>query len=69
MGQYVYRCCTDKEICGFMTMELLYKYPISKCPNCDGYLLLKQVYDDDKKFIGCTNYKYDGTGCNYKEIK
>ena len=69
MGQYVYRCCTDKEICGFMTMELLYKYPISKCPNCDGHLLLKQVYDDDKKFIGCTNYKYDGTGCNYKEIK
>ena len=69
MGQYVYRCCTDKEICGFMTMELLYKYPIKKCPDCDGYLLLKQVYDDNKKFIGCTNYKYDGTGCNYKEIK
>lgn len=69
MKQYVYRCCTDKEICGFMTMDLLYKYPISKCPKCDGYILLKQVYDDNKKFIGCTNYKYDGTGCNYKEIK
>jgi len=68
--QYVYRCCTDKEICDFITNELLYKYPMSSCPKCkDGYLLLKQIYNDNEKFIGCTNYKYDGTGCNYTEIK
>ncbi len=71
MQQYVYRCCTDKEICNFMTNDLIYKYPITKCPRCvDGYLLLKKVSDKSgKKYIGCTNYKYDGTGCNYHEMK
>ena len=61
----VYRCCTDKEICDFMTNNLIYKPKIEKCPKCNGYLVFKQLYDDNILYMGCTNYKLDGTGCNY----
>ena len=69
MNQYVYRCCTDKEVCDFMTNDLLYKHPIKKCSTCkDGYLLLKHVYEKENiKYIGCTNYKVDNSGCNHIE--
>ena len=64
----VFRCCTDKEICDFMTNNLIYKPKIEKCPKCDGYLVFKQIYDSNKLYMGCTNYKLDGTGCNYTKI-
>lgn len=65
----VFRCCTDKEVCDFMTNNLIYKPKIEKCPKCDGYLVFKQIYDNNKLYMGCTNYKLDGTGCNYTKIK
>ena len=64
----VFRCCTDKEICDFMTNNLIYKPKIEKCPECDGYLVFKQIYDHNKLYMGCTNYKLDGTGCNHTKI-
>ena len=40
------------------------KMSIQKCDKCrDGYLVVKQGRDSGF-FLGCTNYKPDGTGCN-----
>jgi DNA helicase-4 len=39
------------------------KLSILKCDQCrDGYLIVKPTKDDNY-FLGCTNYKRDGTGC------
>ncbi len=63
-GLRLYICTNDPEICGFMTNDLKAgKMQIMKCDQCqDGYLIAKQGTKD--YFLGCTNYKSDGTGCN-----
>jgi len=38
---------------------------VLKCNNClDGYLIVKKKINSDAYFLGCTNYKQDGSGCN-----
>lgn len=63
-GLRLYICTNEPEICGFMTNEYRAgKLPIMKCDCCrDGYLIVKPAKDKDY-FLGCTNYKKDGTGC------
>lgn len=67
-------CSNDPEVCGFLTNDLngnIDKLSISKCPNCyDGYLIIKPIKDKkglnkEQRMLGCTNYKKDGTGCNF----
>ena len=66
-------CSNDPEVCGFLTNDLNgnpFKFSISKCPEChDGYLVVKPIKnrEDGKgdRMLGCTNYKPDGTGCNF----
>lgn len=65
-------CSNDPEVCGFMTNDLKGgKLSISKCPECeDGYLIVKPIRakdgsDSGERMLGCTNYKKDGTGCNF----
>lgn len=64
-GLRLYICTNEPEICGFMTNEVKAgKLSIIKCDQCrDGYLIVKPAQKDDY-FLGCTNYKKDGTGCN-----
>ena len=41
--------------------------PIIKCDECrDGYLIVKRGKGkgSGEPFLGCTNYKQDGTGCD-----
>lgn len=35
-----------------------------KCSCLDGYLIVKKKAEENSFFLGCTNYKSDGTGCN-----
>ena len=64
-GLRLFICTNEPEICGFMTNEYAAgKFSIMKCDCCrDGYLIVKKAKDKDY-FLGCTNYKKDGTGCN-----
>jgi DNA helicase-4 len=64
-GLRLYMCTNEPEICGFMTNEYKAdKLSIVKCDRCrDGYLIVKPGKSNDY-FLGCTNYKKDGTGCN-----
>ncbi len=64
-GLRLYICTNEPEICGFMTNDYRAgKMPIQKCDKCrDGYLIVKQRHDKEF-FLGCTNYKANGTGCN-----
>ena len=63
-GLRLYICSNEPEICGFMTNDYSGgKMAIQKCDKChDGYLIVKR----GKKgyFLGCTNYKENGTGCD-----
>lgn len=63
-GLKLFICTNEPEICGFMTNEYKAgKLSIMKCDQCrDGYLIVKPTKDNDY-FLGCTNYKRDGTGC------
>lgn len=63
-GLRLYICTNDPEICGFMTNEYKAgKISILKCDQCrDGYLIVKPG-KENSYFLGCTNYKKDGTGC------
>jgi len=63
-GLRLYICTNEPEICGFMTNEYKAgKLSILKCDQCiDGYLIVKPG-KDNSYFLGCTNYKKDGTGC------
>ena len=58
-------CTNEPEVCSYMTNELKAgKLSIIKCDSCrDGYLVVKPARDGDY-FLGCTNYKKDGTGCS-----
>lgn len=64
-GLRLYLCTNEPEICGFMTNE--YKagsMSIMKCNCCrDGYLVIKPGRDNSY-FLGCTNYRRGGGGCN-----
>lgn len=64
-GLRLYICTNEPEVCGFMTNEFKAdKLSIVKCDRCrDGYLIVKPGNSNDF-FLGCTNYKKDGTGCN-----
>ena len=64
-GLRLYICTNEPEICGFMTNQYQAgKLAIQKCDKCqDGYLIVKQG-SDKNFFLGCTNYKQNGTGCN-----
>ena len=64
-GLRLYLCTNEPEVCGFMTNEYQAgKMPILRCDACaDGYLIVKKAHHNDY-FLGCTNYKKDGTGCN-----
>lgn len=63
-GLKLYICTNEPEICGFMTNECnAGKLSIIKCDQCrDGYLIVKPG-KSEPYFLGCTNYKQDGTGC------
>lgn len=63
-GLRLYICTNEPEICGFMTNEYQAgKLSIMKCDQCrDGYLIVKPAKNNNY-FLGCTNYKKDGTGC------
>ena len=64
-GLRLYLCTNEPEICGFMTNEYKAdKMSIMKCDSCrDGYLIVKPG-KDNSFFLGCTNYKKNGSGCN-----
>lgn len=57
-------CTNEPEVCGFVSNNLAGgKMYIQKCTRCvDGYLIVKTK--DGHPFLGCTNYTYDGKGCN-----
>lgn len=64
-GLRLYICTNEPEMCGFMTNNYSAgKLPIMKCDKCrDGYLIVKQGRETGF-FLGCTNFKSNGTGCN-----
>ena len=59
-------CSNDPELCGFITNDIAGgKLAISKCPDCeDGYLIVKKIKGTERRMLGCSNYKSDGTGCS-----
>lgn len=63
-GLRLYICTNEPEVCGFMTNEYKAgKLSILKCDQCrDGYLIVKPGKENNY-FLGCINYKKDGTGC------
>ncbi|MCD8010718.1 MAG: hypothetical protein LUF34_08070 [Lachnospiraceae bacterium] len=64
-GLRLYLCTNEPELCGFMTNDLRAgKLSIQKCDCCqDGYLVAKSGRTSGY-FLGCTNYKPNGKGCN-----
>ncbi|MBO4856336.1 MAG: UvrD-helicase domain-containing protein [Bacilli bacterium] len=66
VGIPLYICTNEHELCGFMTNDIKGgRLRVLKCNSClDGYLIVKKKPEDDTRFLGCTNYKPDGTGCN-----
>lgn len=64
-GLRLYICTNEPELCGFMTNDFRAgKLSIQKCDKCrDGYLIVK-ASKENKFFLGCTNYKINGTGCD-----
>lgn len=63
-GLRLWICMNDPEICDFMTNEVAAgKLAIQKCDKCDGYLIAKPKKDRNEYFLGCTNYRRDGKGC------
>ncbi len=69
-GLKLYICTNEPEICSFMTNDVAGgKMSILKCDKCqDGYLIVKKA-DNTSRFMGCTNYNHQGTGCNNKISK
>lgn len=68
LNSLVYSCSSDSELCDFMTTSLQYKISLKPCPKCNGYLVPKDLAKNGNLIIGCTNYKQDGSGCNYIEF-
>lgn len=65
-GLRLYICTNEPEICDFMTNHLRgKKLSIMKCPDCyDGYLVVKTPKNGAQSFLGCSNYRNNGHGCN-----
>ena len=65
-GLKLWMCTNEPELCDFMTNDLYGgRLSIIKCDQCkDGYLIVKPGKEDRPPFLGCTNYKHDGTGCS-----
>ncbi|MBQ3883230.1 MAG: UvrD-helicase domain-containing protein [Bacteroidales bacterium] len=65
-GLRLWICTNEPEMCDFMTNDPAGGgLPVLKCDCCrTGYLIVKRSKDGKKTFLGCTNYKEDGTGCN-----
>ena len=65
-GLKLWMCTNEPELCDFMTNDLSGGLlSIIKCDQCrDGYLIVKPGKGDRPPFLGCTNYKHDGTGCS-----
>lgn len=65
-GLKLWMCTNEPELCDFMTNDLSGgRLSIIKCDQCkDGYLIVKPGKDNRPPFLGCTNYKHDGTGCS-----
>ena len=65
-GLKLWMCTNEPELCDFMTNDLSGgQLSIIKCDQCrDGYLIVKPGKGDRPPFLGCTNYKHDGTGCS-----
>ena len=65
-GLKLWICTNEPEVCDFMTNDLHGGVlPILKCDRCkDGYLIVKHKKDQTEHFLGCTNYKSDGSGCS-----
>ncbi len=66
IGLRLYICSNDPEICDFMTNDYAGgRLSIRKCNRCkDGYLIVRSTRDKSHYFLGCTNYKPGGKGCN-----
>lgn len=64
-GLRLYICSNEPEVCGFMTNDAAGgKLSIRRCSCCrDGFLIVRQARDGSH-FLGCTNYRRDGRGCN-----
>ena len=64
-GLRLWICTNDQEICGFMTNDRRGEdLSVKKCDWCqDGYLVIKRNTQTNECFLGCTNYKQDGSGC------
>lgn len=64
-GLRLHICTNEPEVCGFMTNDYAGgKLSIQKCDKCrDGYLIIKKGKEEGY-FLGCTNYKNNGTGCS-----
>lgn len=65
-GLSMYICTNEPEICGFLSNNLIgEKMTIQKCNQCaTGYLIVKSdKLGEYEPFLGCTNYKADGSGC------
>lgn len=62
-GMALWICTNEPEVCGFLSNNLNGgKMSIQKCTQClDGYLVIKTK--NGYPFLGCTNYKVDGSGC------
>ena len=65
-GLRLYICTNEPEICDFMTNNMRgKKLSVMKCPDCyDGYLVVKTPKNGAQFFLGCSNYKSNGHGCN-----
>lgn len=63
-GLKLWICSNEPEICDFITNDIRGgEMTILKCDKCrDGYLIVKP--GKNEPFLGCTNYRRDGTGCN-----
>lgn len=64
LGQNLYICTNEPEICDFMTNDMRGKGNIHLCDKCDGFMVVKPVKGTDRFIFGCTNYLDNGKGCN-----
>ena len=66
IGLPLYLCTNEPELCGFMTNDLKGgTLQIQKCDCCrDGFLIVRRNSHTGQMFLGCTNYRRDGKGCN-----
>jgi len=65
IGLELWICTNEPEICDFMTNDNITLGNIFNCPVCmDGYMIVKKSRNNKNRFLGCTNHRPDGTGCN-----